>query len=43
MKSDMLPDVTMIRLWPGWACQPVLATALLSDWQPARHCLHVQI
>src|SRR5712675_3685019 len=23
----MLPDVTMIRLWPGWVCQPVLATA----------------
>src|SRR6266849_1017915 len=25
--SVMLPDVTMIRLWPGCVCQPVLATA----------------
>src|SRR2546422_761682 len=24
--SVMVPDVTMIRLWPGCVCQPVLAT-----------------
>src|SRR5216683_35072 len=23
--SVMVPEVTMIRLWPGWVCQPVLA------------------
>src|SRR6266478_3280020 len=25
--SVMVPEVTMIRLWPGCVCQPVLATA----------------
>ena len=25
--SVKVPDVTMIRLWPGCVCQPVLATA----------------
>src|SRR6267142_2440189 len=25
--SVMVPDVTMIRLWPGCVCQPVLAIA----------------
>src|ERR1700739_203315 len=26
----MLPAVTMMRLWPGWVCQPVLAIAPVS-------------
>src|SRR5258708_9117062 len=35
----MVPDVTMIRLWPGCVCQPVLAIAPVSVFTAGQELL----